>query len=117
MTVYCHHPVPCPRPHDSASAQTKRNFRPGRMYTHLTADTVEELVKYACSVGLNLEWIQHPDSPRFFHFDVTGMWLNRIMRDSQVEKLDVREFGSRLMNKVREHNKEAQDVTPETTSQ
>jgi hypothetical protein len=40
-------------------------------WSHLFADTTEELVAFAESLGLRAEWIQHPGTHRE-HFDVTA---------------------------------------------
>lgn len=82
-----HHPMPCPPPSESACAQTKRVFKPGKPFTHLMADTEEELRAYAVSIGLKLSWIQHPGTNRV-HFDVTGINLKKLLADPRVEKLD-----------------------------
>lgn len=40
-------------------------------WSHMLADSDEELVAFAVSIGLKAEWIQEPDRPYGAHFDVT----------------------------------------------
>lgn len=39
-------------------------------WSHMIADTEEELIAFAVKIGLRREWIQHPGTPRV-HFDLT----------------------------------------------
>ena len=39
-------------------------------WSHLTADTTEELVEFAERLGLKRHWIQNPGNPWKEHFDV-----------------------------------------------
>lgn len=98
MTVYLHKPLGSPGANESASAQAKRVFRAGRLYSHLSADSEEELVEFAKTVGLPINWLQ--SSGKYsFHFDVTGAWLDRLIKHPSVKKITVRAFGRRLMKK------------------
>lgn len=52
----------------------RRLARVGRLnarWSHLMADTTEELLTFADRLGLSPAWIQYPGDPRE-HFDVTG---------------------------------------------
>lgn len=40
-------------------------------WSHLTADTTEELVEFAAKLGLKRSWIQNPGHVWKEHFDVT----------------------------------------------
>lgn len=40
-------------------------------WSHLMADSDEELMAFAIELGLKPEWIQHPEKPYGAHFDVT----------------------------------------------
>ncbi len=59
MTVYVDH---------AAISATIGRYRPAK-WSHLMADTVEELHEFARQIGLHREWFQ--DHPRFPHYDVT----------------------------------------------
>ena len=63
----------------------------GRMSAHLVADSTEELVTYAKSMGMNPRWIQKKGT-KYEHFDVTGSVLARIMADDSVFKVTNREL-------------------------
>ena len=39
-------------------------------WSHMIADSEEELVRFAISIGLKKEWLQHAGTPRA-HFDLT----------------------------------------------
>ena len=43
--------------------------RHGRLWSHLMADSEDELRAFARRLGLKMEWIQHAGTPRV-HFDV-----------------------------------------------
>ena len=73
-------------PGSTASTQAARVFKPGRMFSHLMADSEEELRAYARSIKLPMTWIQYPGTPQV-HFDVTGRILQRIMADDRVPKM------------------------------
>jgi len=45
-------------------------MRPAR-WSHLLADTPEELHEFAQRLGLRREWAQDEDNPITFHYDVT----------------------------------------------
>jgi len=65
---------------------------------HLTADTVEELVEYAELIGLKRHWLQDAKDWRF-HFDVTGVFLRKVLADARVQKLSKREFAQILIDR------------------
>lgn len=44
--------------------------RPAR-WSHMMADTPEELHEFAQRLGLRREWAQHEDDPPMLHYDVT----------------------------------------------
>jgi Protein of unknown function (DUF4031) len=54
----------------------------GRMHSHLMADTEQELREYARKLGLSMSWIQHPGNPVYVHFDLTGRFLERALKDA-----------------------------------
>jgi hypothetical protein len=82
MAIYCD-----AVPYQNADhAGVHRVFR-GRPSLHLMADSDEELIAYAESIGMRRAWIQHPGEWSC-HFDVTGARLDRVMRDPRVVKLD-----------------------------
>lgn len=99
MTVYLHKPYGSPGADDSASNQAKRVFRAGRLYSHLSADTEDELVAFAKKVGLPISWLQHSGT-RQFHFDVTGTWLAKLINNPDVKKITVRAYARRLGKKL-----------------
>ncbi len=44
----------------------------GRMkMSHMVADTVEELLEMADTIGLDQRWIQYPNDPTRVHFDIS----------------------------------------------
>lgn len=52
----------------------RRRARVGRLvatWSHLTADTREELHAFAAKLGLKRSWFQEPDIPGLWHYDVT----------------------------------------------
>ncbi len=69
---------------NSSDPSTHRVFR-GRTHVHLCADTDQELIAYATSIGLKASWFQK--SPTCNHFDVTGRFMERVMKDTRVTKL------------------------------
>jgi hypothetical protein len=79
-------------PGSTESAQAARVFRAGRAFSHLCADTEDELRAYAKAIGLNMRWIQNPGNPQRVHFDVTGAWLTRIRNDDRVVNMTMREW-------------------------
>jgi hypothetical protein len=40
-------------------------------WSHLTADSRDELMTFAARLGLRPAWVQHDDDPVMRHFDVT----------------------------------------------
>jgi len=70
----------------------------GRLSAHLTADTEEELVEYARSIGMSKSWLQDSGTYRF-HFDVTGKFLDRVMSDSRVKFLEPKDFARLLLSR------------------
>lgn len=81
--LYCHRPLPAP----PGAHKTFRNKR----YTHLTADTQQELIDYALSIGMKREWLQHGGTYKF-HFDIVGPRLEIVLKDARVKVLTLREF-------------------------
>lgn len=63
----------------------------GNYSAHLTADTVDELVAYATEIGMKSSWLQDGKNWRF-HFDVTGVFLRKILVDSRVKKITAKEL-------------------------
>jgi hypothetical protein len=56
--------------------------RPAR-WSHMFADTSEELLAFAAALGLQAEWLQHPGTHRE-HFDVTDTVRERALRAGAV---------------------------------
>jgi len=56
----------------------------GRRWSHMWADSEEELKEFAVSIGLKLEWFQN--RPRFPHFDITPSKRVLALRSGAVEK-------------------------------
>jgi len=67
----------------------------GQLAAHLIADTEQELVAYAVSIGMRPRWLQHPGT-RLAHFDLTGSRLARVLRDTAVRKLTRAEMVRRM---------------------
>jgi hypothetical protein len=70
----------------------------GKDFTHLMADSEQELRAYAASVGIPEKWIQRAGTPRV-HFDVTGCWLKFVLQDPRVTKLTLREWAVKVSPK------------------
>lgn len=92
--IYAHEPMVSGG--STESAQAARVFRPGRLFTHLMADTEQELIDYAESLGMRPEWLQYSGTYRA-HFDVMGTKLKAVMKDPTVKILTRREFGQFLI--------------------
>lgn len=63
----------------------------GKLAAHLTADTEEELVAYAVSIGMRREWLQKRGTA-YCHFDVTGSRLTRVQCDPAVRKIGAKDM-------------------------
>ena len=87
--LYCHLPIPSPG--STKSLEAAKVFLPGRLFTHLMADTELELLGYARVLGLRPEWLQAPGTYRA-HFDVTGKRLNRVLMDDRVIVLTMEQW-------------------------
>ena len=59
---------------------------------HLIADSVEELIEFAVSMGMRAEWYQPKSSP---HFDLTAEGRAIAVRNGAIE-LNNREFVAKL---------------------
>ena len=69
---------------------------------HLLADTTEELIEFAKSIGLKERWIQHPGTPKE-HFDIMSQRkVNQAIRLG-AEVLNRRDFVQKLVEKRRSH--------------
>ena len=77
MMLYIDHPLPIPLDHPTAP----RCFR-GREAAHLFADSEEELLRYALSIGMEAAWLQRSGTI-WAHFDLTGRRLKRVLRDKR----------------------------------
>lgn len=88
--LYCHSPM-------RAGQEVHRYFK-DRMFTRLTADTEEELIQYALSIGMKTEWLQLSGTYKF-HFDVTGPRLKIVLNDDKVEVLSKRDFVRRIQKR------------------
>jgi len=91
---YIDTPFSIPRNHPTAPDVFK-----GRMSAHLMADTQEELVEYAVRIGLKASWIQYPQDPAHVHFDLTGRYLQRVLKDA-VDGIEVRQVTPREMARM-----------------
>ena len=67
---------------------------------HLIADSVDELIEFAVSIGLRREWYQPKSSP---HFDLTAEARAAAVRSGAIE-LDNRAFVLKL-RELRENRK------------
>jgi hypothetical protein len=59
---------------------------------HLTADSIDELYKYASKVGLNPNWIDFMGRNIHPHFDICGHVRKRVLADINVKKVTCREI-------------------------
>lgn len=55
------------------------NVRANARWSHLTADTHNELIEFAKKLGLNLAWIQKAGT-KLEHFDVTDTVRNKAIK-------------------------------------
>ena len=60
--------------------------------THLTADSLDELYKYANKVGLNTDFIDFGGKNIHPHFDICGKVRQRVLADMEVKKVTCREI-------------------------
>lgn len=83
MAIYIENPPVC---NGNRGPRCFRNKR----FVHLVADSRQELIKYAVSIGMKIEWLQVSimGTP---HFDVVGEKLNIVQKDPAVTKLSWRE--------------------------
>jgi hypothetical protein len=65
----------------------------GRRWSHLVADTAEELHAAAEQLGLRREWAQ--DSGRTLHYDLPDEWRERAIGASLAEPISWRELARR----------------------
>ena len=84
---------------DNARIPARVNRINGR-WSHLTADTVEELNEFALDLGLSLQWFQtckRPCHSRLpcvhWHYDVVDFMRERAIR-AGAKPIDVREMGA-----------------------
>ena len=70
---------------------------------HLIADSVDELIEFAVSMGMRAEWFQPKSSP---HFDLTADGRAAAVSNGAIE-LDNRAFVAKV-RELREHRKSAQ---------
>lgn len=67
----------------------------GRMkMSHMVADTIEELLEMADTIGLPRKWIQYPDDPARVHFDVSMSMRAKAVAAGAVE-ITMRELALR----------------------
>jgi len=88
--VYVHELVPSPG--SSKEKQAKKVFRAGKKFSHMIADTEEELVAFATKMGMKEIWIQDAGTYRS-HFDITESRFKKIVKQSGVKLVKIREFG------------------------
>jgi Protein of unknown function (DUF4031) len=70
----------------------------GRKSAHLMADTDEELITYAESIGMKANWIQSPGTYSA-HFDIVGIKLEKVLKDNRVIKLGREEWVEKYRNR------------------
>jgi len=66
-------------------------------WSHLTADTPDELLDFALKLGLRRSWIQHPGTYKE-HFDLTEGMRQRALRNGAVA-ITISEAGALLKAK------------------
>lgn len=76
--------------------------RSNARWCHLMADSNEELVEFASSVGINPNWIQEPRKRYGAHFDVVKSTRARCVKAGAVE-IDWRDMGDILRQLRRTH--------------
>lgn len=96
MALYCDTPFTVATDHPTAP----RCFK-GRQSIHLMADTEEELIAYAVSIGMKREWLQHRGRVTA-HFDVTGSRLHRVLSDPRVTKMEPKDLARWWMARRKE---------------
>jgi len=79
------------RPFQNSDALTVHHTFRGRQHVHLMSDDERELRLYAQSIGMSVRWLQRDDWG-LAHFDCTGKFMDRVMRDEKVTKLSRVEF-------------------------
>ena len=91
------------------------NFRcPARVgsirarWSHLTADTREELRDFAARLGLAPEWLQDKGDGRW-HYDVTDRLRLRAI-ELGAKPIDIREFGALISARRRAETQEGGDT-------
>jgi hypothetical protein len=72
----------------------------GKLSAHLTADTREELMVYVVTVGMKPNWKQKWDTP-YFHFDVTGSRLQKILKDDRVMKIGAKDMAKLFLARTK----------------
>lgn len=68
-------------------------------FCHLSADTEGELLEFAKSIGLPINWLQYSGTPKF-HFDLTGKWL-KLRGNPRVVNISCSEYFNKLKEKVK----------------
>ena len=71
-----------------------RCFR-GKLFTHLMADSDEELTVFAGALGMKRQWLQHGGTAES-HFDVTGSRLKLLQASRGAVEVDRAEYIRRL---------------------
>jgi hypothetical protein len=66
-----------------------RAARLGKQWSHLFADTPEELDAFAARIGMRYEWGQHRGVPGRFHYDVTP-FRRQLAIEAGAEEVDDR---------------------------
>ncbi len=68
-----------------------------KKFTHLMADTKEELINFAVvDLGLKINWLQHENMPSLTHFDVTGIFLQKLLKNKKAIQLNGPEWTKKL---------------------
>lgn len=87
----------------------RQRARVGRLdavWSHLTADTDEELHEFAARLGLRREWAQHMDDEMqtMHHYDVTESKRKQAVKLGAVDE-SWRDSGKRIMKERKKLNK------------
>lgn len=72
------------------------------VWSHMMADTPEELHEFAARLGLRREWAQHEDDLPMLHYDVTDT-KRRLAISLGAEQITWREAGRRVVQLRKQH--------------
>lgn len=86
--IYVHDLMESP---GAKSGQAAKVFPAGKKFSHMTADTEEELVAFAVRMGMKTAWLQNAGTRRY-HFDITARRFAKILKEPNVQQLSIRDF-------------------------